>query len=140
MSFTRTVLLLSGVGIAAAAGAARIRIALAQPSASAANAQLPSPTAFSLSVVGANLEVYQETESSDPESPYDFVILRRTAGTSTIDCGAFDRPVVRDDGVTRRWVYSMPRPKSATCATTSGARFAAVGQKGTSQRQSNAVP
>lgn len=140
MLFNQRVLVLVGVSVALTAGAVRIRVALAQSTSSTATAPPSASTAFALSAAGANLEVYQETESSQPESPYDSVILRRTLGTSTIDCGAFDRPIVRDDGVTRRWIYSMPRPKSATCASASGARFSAVGQKGASQRQSNAVP
>lgn len=99
-----------------------------------------APAGFVMRSNGANFEVQQATATNEAVPPYDAVVLRRTVGGVTLDCGRFARPVITDNGVERRWIYSVARPSKGTCASVAGAQYVAVGQKGTVERSTAAVP
>ena len=116
------------------------RWTFAMPDARDVSEQQQLTSSWTLVAAPNVLEAHQGAESSDPIAPYDDVVLRRIAGTSVTDCGSFGTPVVMDNGVARRWVYSITRPRSAGCAAGAGIRFTAVGRKGLTERLTESVP
>ncbi|MGQ0641286.1 MAG: hypothetical protein ACT4P6_11045 [Gemmatimonadaceae bacterium] len=95
---------------------------------------------WSLTAVADRFEARHINETGIGPVPYGAVVLRRTLGSVALDCGAFGRPAVTDNGVSRAWTYVMMRPRSGLCATVTGARFTAVGRKGSAETVTPSVP
>lgn len=95
---------------------------------------------WTLAAVADRFVARQQNEPGLGMVPYDAVILRRMLGGVSVDCGAFARPSVTDNAVSRTWTYVVTRPRTGICASVTGARFVAVGRKGSAETLTPAVP
>ena len=100
------------------------------------SAQVP----WTLTSISGRFEARRVNETAVGSVPYDAVVLRRILGTLVIDCGAFAKPFVTDNGSSRTWAYVIARPGTGACASVSGATFVAVGRKGNAEIVTPAVP
>ena len=64
---------------------------------------------------------------------------RVVGGTATI-CGEFGKPVLRDTGTNRYWVFSLPRATVGACAGKSVGVFVAVGIRSSVETKSDPSP
>ncbi|MCC6928162.1 MAG: hypothetical protein IT359_04125 [Gemmatimonadaceae bacterium] len=125
-------------GVASLAAMPRV-VSHSSLAATDAPAMQSARTDFVMRSTGASFEAQQTTATNEPVPPFDDVVLRRSLGGVVIDCGPFARPIVMDNGVERRWVYTVARPSKGACATVAGAQFVAVGKRGASERSSAAT-
>lgn len=95
---------------------------------------------WTLTAVADRLEARQVNDPGLGMVPYDAVILRRTLGGISLDCGAFAPPSITDNIASRVWTYVVTRPRTGVCASVTGARFVAVGRKGSTETLTPAVP
>ena len=101
--------------------------------------QSAQPT-WTLTALADRFEARHINNVDQGQVPYDAVILRRTLSGVWLDCGAFYQPSITDNPVSRTWTYVIARPQSGACASVTGARFVAVGRKGTAESLTPAVP
>ncbi len=135
----RLTMLLGFPVLALTIAAARSAVAHRSSPADDAVSQI-SQTPWTLASIGNRFEARQHNETALGPVPYDAVVLRRTLGAVSIDCGAFAKPSVTDNGASRVWTYTISRPGTGACATVTGASFVAVGRKGSAETLTPAVP
>lgn len=140
MRVTRVTVVLAASFIVASMAAAReVTRGAGLPMSTAAVSQAPNLTWF-LVDAGDRLEARQINGVATSAVPYDAVVLRRTVGGVSLDCGTFAKPTLTDNAVSRIWTYEITRPRSGVCATVAGARFAAAGRKNDQETLTPAVP
>lgn len=133
----RTVILQAALGISALTLTGRIAYGLKSPHDSV---QEVRGTSWSLAGDQSRFIARYRAESGSGVEPFDVVVLRRTAGSTVNDCAIFSPPTVVDDGVNRDTEYSAARPSAGPCGPFAGARFAAIGKRGSTLSPTPAVP
>lgn len=90
--------------------------------------EAPELVSWQIHVDEAEVVASAETPVTAMGPYFESVRLERGQGTSRVSCGEFPAPVMKDSGVGRYWIYSLPRPRSGSCGG-SASDYVAIGTR-----------